>query len=101
MTWSPTTPRSTEIAAVVRRVTDGIIRNNYTLVDHTGRKTRWGIWSPDLINRDPCYRGLRPLNSLEILSYSQGRRAHHRRPRIRPGCRRPDQGAPLLAERAA
>ena len=32
-----------EIAAVVRRVTDGIIKNNYTLVDHTGRKTRWGI----------------------------------------------------------
>jgi hypothetical protein len=58
-----------EIAAVVRRVTDGIIRNHYTLVDHTGRKTRWGIWSPDLINHDPFYRGLRPLNSLEILCY--------------------------------
>jgi two component regulator with propeller domain len=58
-----------EIAAVVRRVTDGIIRNNYTLVDHTGRKTRWGIWSPELINGDPRYRGLRALNSLEILSY--------------------------------
>ena len=58
-----------EIAAVVRRVTDGIIRNHYTLVDHTGRKTRWGIWSPELINHDPFYRGLRPLNSLEILCY--------------------------------
>jgi hypothetical protein len=58
-----------EIAAVVRRVTDGIMRNNYTLVDHTGRKTRWGIWSPELINHDPFYAGLRPLNSLEILSY--------------------------------
>jgi hypothetical protein len=54
---------------VVRRVTDGIIRNNYTLVDHTGRKTRWGIWSPELINHDPFYAGLRPLNSLEILAY--------------------------------
>ena len=58
-----------EIAAVVRRVTDGIIRNHYTLIDHTGRKTRWGIWSPELINHDPFYRGLRPLNSLEILCY--------------------------------
>jgi len=58
-----------EIAAVVRRVTDGIIRNNYTLVDHTGRKTRWGIWAPALINRHPLYHGLRALNSLEILSY--------------------------------
>ncbi len=58
-----------EIAAVVRRVTDGIIANRYTLVDHTGRKTRWGIWSPELINQDPRYAGLRPLNSLEILAY--------------------------------
>jgi hypothetical protein len=58
-----------EIAAVVRRVTDGIIRNHYTLVDHTGRKTRWGIWAPELINGDPFYDGLRALNSLEILSY--------------------------------
>jgi hypothetical protein len=58
-----------ELASVVRRVTDGIIRNNYTLVDHTGRKTRWGIWSPELINHHPYYSGLRPLNSLEILAY--------------------------------
>jgi len=58
-----------EIAAIVRRVTDGIIRNSYTLFDHTGRKTRWGIWSPELINRDPFYCDLRALNSLEILSF--------------------------------
>ena len=58
-----------EIAAVARRVTDGIIANGYTLVDHTGRKTRWGIWAPELINQDPRYAGLRPLNSLEILAY--------------------------------
>jgi hypothetical protein len=58
-----------EIADVVCRVTDGIIRNGYTLVDHTGRKTRWGIWAPELINRHPFYHELRPLNSLEILSY--------------------------------
>jgi hypothetical protein len=62
-------PEKKEIAAVVRRVTDGIIRNNYTLIDHTGRKTRWGIWAPELINRDPLYYRLRPLNSLEILAY--------------------------------
>lgn len=58
-----------EIAAVVRRVTDYIIKNNYTLVDHTGIKTRWGIWAPELINLDPFYYTLRPLNSLEILSF--------------------------------
>jgi hypothetical protein len=57
------------LAAVVRRATDHILKNGYTLVGHTGRKTRWGIWAPELINRDPFYVGLRPLNSLEILTY--------------------------------
>jgi hypothetical protein len=57
------------IAAVVRRATDHILSHGYTLVGHTGRKTRWGIWAPDLINHDPFYVGLRPLNSLEILAY--------------------------------
>lgn len=57
-----------EIAAVVRRVTDYIIDNGLNLIGHTGNKTRWGIWSPDLINRHPFYADLRPLNSLEILA---------------------------------
>ncbi len=58
-----------EVAAVVRRVTDHIIANGLTLVDHTGRKTRWGIWSPELINRHPFYYEQRPLNSIEILAF--------------------------------
>ena len=58
-----------EIAAVVRRVTDHIMANGYTLVDHTGRKTRWGIWAPELINHHSFYYHLRPLNSIEILAY--------------------------------
>jgi hypothetical protein len=57
------------IAAVVRRATDHVLSHNYTLVGHTGRKTRWGIWTPELINLHPFYASLRPLNSLEILSY--------------------------------
>lgn len=57
------------IAAVVRRATDHILEHNYTLVGHTGRKTRWGIWSPELINRNPFYVSMRPLNSLEMLAY--------------------------------
>ena len=58
-----------EIAAVVRRVTDHIIGNGFTLVDHTGRKTRWGIWAPELINHTRFTSSLRPLNSLEILAF--------------------------------
>jgi hypothetical protein len=58
-----------QLAAVVRRATDHILDHGYTLVGHTGRRTRWGIWAPELINRDPFYVGLRPLNSLEILAF--------------------------------
>ncbi|WP_422931302.1 hypothetical protein [Singulisphaera sp. PoT] len=59
----------TEIAGVVRRVTDHIMNNGYNLVGHTGQKTRWGIWAPELINHHPFYHDLRALNSLEILSF--------------------------------
>ena len=49
-----------EIAAVVRRVTDHIMANGFTLVDHTGRKTRLGdLGAPELINRHPFYFRLR------------------------------------------
>lgn len=57
-----------EVADVVRRVTDHIIKNGLNLVGHTGNKTRWGIWAPELINHHPFYCDLRPLNSLEILA---------------------------------
>jgi hypothetical protein len=58
-----------KIAAVVRRATDHIIDHNFTLVGHTGRKTRWGIWRPELINYQPYYATMRALNSLEVLTY--------------------------------
>jgi hypothetical protein len=58
-----------EIAAVVRRVTDHILANDLTLVDHTGKKTRWGMWGPELINKHPFFYEQRPLNSIEILAF--------------------------------
>lgn len=58
-----------QIAAIVRRCTDHILEHNLTLVGHTGRKTRWGVWGPQFLNDDPFWRGARPLNSLEILAY--------------------------------
>ncbi|MHC5544478.1 hypothetical protein ACYOEI_40125, partial [Singulisphaera rosea] len=63
------TAEKAKVAAVVRRVTDHILDHGYTLVDHTGRKTRWGIWAPELINRSPFYYEQRELNSIEILCY--------------------------------
>lgn len=58
-----------EIAGVVKRVTDWILENDLTLVDHTGVMTRWGIWAPELINHHPLYYPQRQLNSIEILMY--------------------------------
>jgi hypothetical protein len=58
-----------KIAAVVRRATDHVIEHDFTLVGHTGRKTRWGIWRPELINYEPYYATMRALNSLEVLTY--------------------------------
>jgi hypothetical protein len=57
------------IEAVVRRTTDNILDHGWNLVGHTGRKTRWGVWAPDLVNEDPFWYGVRPLNSIEILCY--------------------------------
>lgn len=58
-----------EIAQVVRRIMDHILRNNYRLIDHTGHQTRWGIWSPAIINEDPDWYAERGLYPLEILAY--------------------------------
>lgn len=58
-----------KIASVVRRATDHIIKGGYNLIGHTGRKTRWGIWAPELLNDDPFWWEQRPLNSQEMLAY--------------------------------
>jgi hypothetical protein len=57
------------IAAIVRRATDHILDHAFTLVGHTGRKTRWGVWAPESLNGDPDWAEARPLNSLEMLCY--------------------------------
>lgn len=58
-----------KIAGTVRRVTDNIIKGGYNLIGHTGRKTRWGVFNPDLLNSSPLYWDQRPLNSMELLMY--------------------------------
>jgi hypothetical protein len=58
-----------EIAGVVAAVTDNLLEHDLTLVGHTGRATRWGIYHPKFINDDPDWWEERGLNSLSILSY--------------------------------
>lgn len=58
-----------EIQKVVRAVTNNILDHNYTLVGHTGRKTRWGVFGPQYLNDDPRWWDERGLNSAELLCY--------------------------------
>lgn len=53
----------------VARLMDAMIRNNYNLIDIDGTHTRWGVWSPDKINRDPDWASEKAINSFELLAF--------------------------------
>jgi hypothetical protein len=58
-----------EAREVIAAVTDHLIDHDFKLVDHDGRPTRWGVYSPKSLNLDPRWAGQRGLNSLAMLSY--------------------------------
>ena len=57
------------VKEVVRDVTDHLLTHRFVLIDHDGRPTRWAIFGPQFLNRDPMWWPERGLNSLSILSY--------------------------------
>lgn len=57
------------IATHISKIVDHLIKNNYTLTDIDGSPTRWGVWSPDRLNRDPEWSPDQSLNSMELLSF--------------------------------
>jgi hypothetical protein len=57
------------VREVVRDVTDHLLAHNYVLIDHDGQPTRWAIFGPQYLNRDPNWWPERGLNSLSVLSY--------------------------------
>jgi hypothetical protein len=57
------------ISRHVAKIVDHLIRNNYNLVDIDGKPTRWSIWSPDALNRDPEWSPDKPQNSMEVLGF--------------------------------
>lgn len=57
------------IAAHVARLVDHLIRHNFNMVDIDGTHTRWSVWSPDQLNRDPEWLPDRYQNSMEILAF--------------------------------
>jgi hypothetical protein len=53
----------------VGSIADHLIDHNFRLVDHDGQPTRWGVFNPESLNRDPNWWSERSLNSLSILAY--------------------------------
>jgi len=53
----------------VARLMDHLIANNYNMMDIDGTHTRWSVWSPDNLNRDPEWQPDRFQNSMELLAF--------------------------------
>lgn len=51
------------------KIMDHLIRNDFNLTGVDGTPTKWGIWSPDIINNDPEWAPEKALNSMELLSF--------------------------------
>jgi len=57
------------VRRVVARLTDHLVDHGFRLVDHDGRTTRWGEYSPAALNHDPRWQVERGLNSMSMLAY--------------------------------
>ena len=57
------------VREVVRDVTDHLLTHGFVLIDHDGKPTRWGVYGPQYLNRDPAWWPERGLKSLSMLSY--------------------------------
>lgn len=64
------TPAEKErVREVVKNLADHFLEHGFLFVDHDGRPTRWGIYSPQELNSNPLWWAERGLNSLSMLSY--------------------------------
>jgi hypothetical protein len=57
------------VREVVRDITDHLMTHGFVLIDHDGHPTRWGVYGPQYLNRDPDWWPERGLKSLSMLSY--------------------------------
>jgi hypothetical protein len=55
------------LRAVVERITNHILDNDYQLIDVDGKRTTWGWWGPNEIWKDADETGLRALHLLSHL----------------------------------
>ncbi|MEQ8422735.1 MAG: two-component regulator propeller domain-containing protein [Arenibacter algicola] len=51
------------------KIMDHLIENDFNLVDVDGTHTKWGVWSPNILNHNPDWAPERALNSLELLAF--------------------------------
>ncbi|VAV84944.1 hypothetical protein MNBD_BACTEROID02-1930, partial [hydrothermal vent metagenome] len=58
-----------EVADHFSKIMDHLIRNDFNLTGVDGTHTKWGVWSPKIINNDPEWAPERALNSMELLSF--------------------------------
>jgi hypothetical protein len=56
------------VAEYAGRIADHLIRNDFNLIDFDGKHTRWGFYSPKILNT-PKGASQRGLNSLELLQH--------------------------------
>jgi streptogramin lyase len=57
------------VSGHIQNIIDYIIDGGYILKDIDGTHTKWGVWSPEKLNKDPDWAPERGVNSVEILSY--------------------------------
>jgi hypothetical protein len=57
------------IAKHVASIVDHLIANNFNMMDVDGTHTRWSVWSPDQLNRDPEWSPDQNQNSMELLAF--------------------------------
>lgn len=57
------------VAAHVAMIVDYLMKHNLNFADVDGKPTRWSVWSPDQLNRDPEWLPDRNQNSMEILAF--------------------------------
>jgi hypothetical protein len=57
--------------ALMDRIMNHIVQNDWYLIDYDGKPTLWGRWNPSYVNQFPRQVGDRRLNSIEIISFLQ------------------------------
>lgn len=58
-----------EICDACCAIMDHILANEYTLVDHDGKRTTWAMWAPDMLNHNDRWIWEKGINSLELLAF--------------------------------